>query len=136
MHYDHNDSIWLIHGDSELDCPVFASVHSQAGFIFFAFLKSSYFSFGKSFQPTKYAHAILLSCGIWVICGQKPYSRILTKVYGLLALGTLANIVPCPDISVRKLGTVGWVASYISKWYTDKSEVTQVRKSSEVILPP
>lgn len=76
------------------------------------------------FSPPNMYLICLLSCGIWVICGQKSYSRILTKVYGLLALGTLANIVPCPDISVRKLGTVGWVARYISKWYTENSEVT------------
>lgn len=116
--------IWLPHGDSEWDCPVFDNIHSQAGFIFLAFLQSSYFSFGNPFNPPNRHMICLLNCGIWVICGQKPYSRILTKVYGLLALGTLANIVACPDISVRKLGTVGLADSYISKWYTKNSEVT------------
>lgn len=92
---------------------------SLSSFKALIFLLESPFS-----PPNVHMICCLLSCGIWVICGQKPYSRILTKVYGLLALGTLANIVPCHDISVRKLGTVGWVASYILKWYTENSEVT------------
>lgn len=45
-----------------------------------------------------------LSWGIWVICGQKCYSRILTKVYGLLALGTLANTVPFQWGNLVQLG--------------------------------
>lgn len=45
-----------------------------------------------------------LSWGIWVICGQKRYSRILTKVYGLLALGTLAITVPFQWGNLVQLG--------------------------------
>lgn len=66
------------------------SIASQDSFSLSSF-KALIFLLESPFSPPNVHMICLLSYGIWVICGQKPYSRILTKVYGLLAFKNLSK---------------------------------------------